>query len=313
MNNGTTGIMKTKYYRISKTPLILLLLLFISFTSFAQKSSHNKPESSGNGHKYNNYRASNSTLSEASDFSRRNEFSQNNYRKQNQYNQKRDSYERRKDTYPKNRRNRNEQYTDNKNHRNRENQNSENYFHIDKSGNTLWDGKHWDISEFPLKVYVQETSSRYYKSSFKDYVSYAFDVWEKADNRINYAFTNNSRNADIKIIFVENLGKKYDENYLGLTEYEIDRNNEIESTKIQISLLKFGSKVVTDGEVKATIIHELGHAFGLGHSDNEKDIMYPYIDSKHSREKTYNELSTGDKEAVQDAIDLGKNEQYVWK
>ncbi len=189
---------------------------------------------------------------------------------------------------------------------------SENYFHIDKSGRTLWDGKHWELNEFPLKVYVKETNSKYFKSAYKEYVSYAFSVWQKADKRIDYTFTNNSRNADIEFVFVENLGKKYEENYLGLTEYDTNRGNEIEFSKVQISLLKFGKEKISAGEIKATIIHELGHAFGLGHSDSETDIMYPFISSDHSSEMKYDELSRGDKEAIVDVIDLGKD-QYVWK
>ena len=138
-------------------------------------------------------------------------------------------------------------------------------------------------------------------------------MWDKADDRIDYTFVKSSRNADISVIFVENLGRKYEENYLGLTEYDMNRDNEIEFSKIQISLIKFNNEKVSDGEIKATIIHELGHAFGLGHSDCESDIMYPYIDSDHTAEMTYDELSRGDKEAIEDVIDLGDNELYVWK
>ena len=61
---------------------------------------------------------------------------------------------------------------------------------------------------------------------------------------------------------------------------------------------KFSNEKVSDGEIKATIVHELGHAFGLGHSDSELDIMYPFIDSDHSGKMIYDELSRGDKEAI---------------
>jgi hypothetical protein len=50
----------------------------------------------------------------------------------------------------------------------------------------------------------------------------------------------------------------------------------------------------------------------LGHSDSNADIMYPNISSDHTYKMTYNELSRGDKGAIKDVIDLGKD-QYVWK
>ena len=188
-----------------------------------------------------------------------------------------------------------------------------NYFHIDKSGKTLWDGKHWDITSFPLKIYIKGSPSRYYKSIYKDYVSYALNVWKNADDRINFTFVNSNSAADISVIFVENLKMKYNEDYLGLTEYVIDGNKIIDYSKIQISLIKFDDEIVTDGEIKATIIHEFGHAFGLGHSKNELDIMYPYIDPDHTSLMNYNELSKNDRQAIEDVIDLGKDDLYVRK
>ena len=268
--------------KFTSTFVTVLILLITSSGLYSQQSQSNRPQSSGNKNK--TYRSHNSTVSNPADINNHNRNEITNKKTQ------RTKYKTDKHKITK----------------------SENYFHIDKSGKTLWDGKHWELNEFPLKVYVKETDSKYFKSSYKEYIDYAFKIWNKADERIDYTFTNNSRNADIEFVFVENLGKKYEENYLGLTEYDTNRENEIEYSKVQISLLKFGKEKISAGEIKATIIHELGHALGLGHSDNEKDIMYPYISPDHSTKMTYDELSRGDKEAIVDVIDLGKD-QYVWK
>ena len=195
----------------------------------------------------------------------------------------------------------------------RESGSSENYFHIDKSGKTLWDGKHWGESNFPLSIYVKESSSPYYKTLYEDYVKYAMDVWRKAEDRIQYNFVKSIDDADIAIIFIENLGDKYEEDYLGLTDYDTNGDKQIKSSKIQISLIKNGNENISDGEIKATIIHELGHAFGLGHSNNKNDLMYPYISPEHTIEMTYDELSRGDKLAIKDVINLSFENNYVWK
>lgn len=195
----------------------------------------------------------------------------------------------------------------------KENESSVNYFRIDRSGNSLWDGKHWEESRFPLNIYVKESSSRFYKSTYKNYIKYAMDVWRKADDRIQYNFVKSINDADIAVVFVENLGDEYEEDYLGLTDYETDRNKQIEFSKIQISLIKNGDEKIPAGEIKATIIHELGHAFGLGHSKNDKDLMYPYISPEHTSEMNYSELSNGDKLAIKDVIDLCFDEEYVLK
>jgi hypothetical protein len=286
--------------------LISIQLVNLSNNLLAQnRSIHKKPEStSTRKHNFNDH-SGKSTLSDASkigyerikdrdDFYKERHNRNRNTRENDFYNKRRDKFEKEIRTNYSN----NEIRTDN-------------YFHIDKSGRTLWDGKHWNISSFPLKIFVKESLSRYYKSLFKDYVSYALNVWKNADDRINYTFVNSKSVANISVIFIEDLGEKYNEDYLGLTEYDIDRGKRIDYSKIQISLIKFDDEVVSDGEIKATIIHELGHAFGLGHSRNEFDIMYPYIDPDHTPLMNYDELSGGDRQAIEDVIDLGIKDQYV--
>lgn len=319
-----------KTIRFNLNILIIALILTVNTPDliFAQNnSSHQKPKSTTTRYQNLYDNSSNSTLSDASNRNYdRNTKSNNNfldeykqYKNQKSDDYYTDKYDRREqqnsdnfnNRFDKNeKRNYNKRYNDN--YTSNETR-TENYFHIDRSGRTLWDGKHWEITDFPLKIYVKESSSRYYKSVYNDYVKYALNVWRKADDRINYTIVNSKRDADISVHFIEDLGDKYDENYLGLTEYDMGRKKTIDYSKIQISLIKFGDEIVSDGEIKATIIHEFGHAFGLGHSENEFDIMYPYISDEHTSDMGFDELSYGDKEAILDVIDLGDEEIYVRK
>jgi len=317
-----------RHYKLNISIILIALILSLqpSGISSAQGRSHNeKPGSSTSyHHSYYDY-SGNSTISEAS----KNRFDNRRSDKKDfldKYNRERNekkndyytnNYERKdyhRNDYHKENQNDKRTYNkrDNDLYTNRETR-SENYFHIDRSGKTLWDGKHWAMLDFPLKIYVKELSSRYYKPKYKNYVKYALDEWRMADDRINYMFVNSDRDADISLIFVEDLGEKYHEDYLGLTDYNTDRNNIINHSKIQISLLKFKKELVSEGEIKATIVHEFGHAFGLGHSDNDLDIMYPYISSDHTPDMNYTDLSRGDKEAIKDVINLGDEELYVRK
>lgn len=190
---------------------------------------------------------------------------------------------------------------------------SDNYFRIDKSDSSLWNGRHWSWRSYPLKIYVKHSPSKYYKPLYRDYIEYAFKEWERVDNRITFAFVYSPDSADIIIRFVDNLTKIYDENFLGLTETDYNKYKDITKAHVQLGLLKFNNEKITDGEMKAAIIHETGHALGLGHSSNDKDIMYPYIDPAWDAYMNFNDLSSGDYLAIKSLIDLGFNSSKLLK
>jgi len=118
---------------------------------------------------------------------------------------------------------------------------------------------------------------------------------------IIFKYENSPQNAQIVVKFVERIPKElHSDSAVGLTRYTYTSNNGLfHNAEIYIAdYSKYGK--LTDDEVFTSMLHELGHAIGLYHSNNPNSIMYPSTEHVKTMEISKEDLDI-------------LSEKYKWK
>lgn len=107
--------------------------------------------------------------------------------------------------------------------------------------------------------------------SFIEKAIYNWNEYLRANHiPIQFQTINQPHQADIIILWTK-VGRVFE----GMCKYVSVINDELKKISIDIGLPnEFSGKDTTDLSIYCTIMHELGHALGLGHGVEVDDIMY---------------------------------------
>jgi predicted Zn-dependent protease len=125
----------------------------------------------------------------------------------------------------------------------------------------------------PLYVWIDTASQlKGVLTAYPETVRAAFKDWGSTGIPLRFAFVASPRNADIRVRWTDRLPHK-----TGSTTWRTDHAGVLTSGDITLATHISDGYPLDARGMRAIALHEIGHALGLSHSEDARDIMAPLV------------------------------------